>query len=319
MATRRSLLRHTRSLGFISGVCLASMLSSLPVHSQALAAPAALSLPFTDRMNEYPSLWQEDPRAAFPGGGTKFCMPVAASNALMWLAEHGYLNLLPNPSALHANAADRDAQQIALIKAFTAPPYATMKEDHGASNGWIARGIQRYIKDRGYAIDQLEWRPAIAPSPSGGATSTQGSSHSFTLDEIKAALRTGATVWIAIARYKPVADVPDTYQRTTGHAMTLVGFGLDETGRPDSNVLIVHDPFNHKAISNWPNDRLHLGIMGGGHWAGTGVNLGKPGESMAGRYVFVSPKGTLPADGRFALLADATVLRLHTPVPPAVP
>ena len=91
----------------------------------------------------------------------------------------------PIPSHRAPVKPTEQTQQIALVKAITAPPYATMKESSGASPGWVARGIGRYIKDRGYAVDRLDWRPVIAPAPGSAAVPAPGGPRSFTLDEIK--------------------------------------------------------------------------------------------------------------------------------------
>ena len=50
----------------------------------------------TSRLDRMPDFSQTDRRLGLPNGGSKYCVPVATANVLVWLAEQrGYKKLLP--------------------------------------------------------------------------------------------------------------------------------------------------------------------------------------------------------------------------------
>jgi hypothetical protein len=61
------------------------------------------------------------------------------------------------------------------------------------------------------------------------------------LDWIKKGLLGDSAVFLNIGWYEH-PDQIDSYRRIGGHWVTLVGFGIDENGKPDPDILIVHDP-----------------------------------------------------------------------------
>src|SRR5262245_32125 len=59
-------------------------------------------------LRDMPDLTQTDPALGVEGGGDSWCGPVAISNALMWLGEHGHESLIPSGE-------DRHARQLELV------------------------------------------------------------------------------------------------------------------------------------------------------------------------------------------------------------
>jgi hypothetical protein len=56
---------------------------------------------------------------------------------------------------------------------------------------------------------------------------------------IRNGLSGSAAVWLKIGWYRQVAG---EWRKFAGHWVTLVGYGVDERGRPAPDVFIVHDP-----------------------------------------------------------------------------
>jgi hypothetical protein len=61
------------------------------------------------------------------------------------------------------------------------------------------------------------------------------------MDAIKRGIIGDSAVWLFVGFYQ-YDDQGDAYQIISHHYVTLVGYGLDEHGNKDPNVLIVHDP-----------------------------------------------------------------------------
>jgi hypothetical protein len=246
---------------------LSLLIGALPAaQAQAPAPPVtANETPFTVRVSEYPSLWQRNPSAKLPGNGEKSCGPVSASNALMWLAEHGYRKLLPDPNVATDTAGEREAAQVSLVRALVAAPYIEMGESQETSARSVAEGVRRYIEAKGYEVERLEWRNVIeggvpAPAPAPPAAKPNGlpppTPRFFTMEEIKSAFRDGAVVWLGLGMMRSSENSPSGYQRFGGHAVTLVGFGTDEAGRKNPNMLIIHDP--DRLDGSWPHYYVQL-------------------------------------------------------------
>lgn len=279
--------------------------------------PSSLAAVFTERMNEYPSLWQKDPRGDFKGDGSLFCAPVATSNGLMWLVEHGYPGLLPDPTMPRRSMNERALAQVALVRAFTADKYAPMRENSGTSLSWIGRGVRRYISDRGYRVTQCEERAVecdgATPELPSVAAPGRAARPAYRLADIKAALKDGAVVVLSLGRYRAKPEDPQTYARYGGHAVTLVGWGQAASGAPDPDVLIVHDPSRTRGRT-WPNTFLRTTPISHGRVKRRDGSLL---ELTGSRYEVGGAEST--NDGHIVLLDSALILRLASPSSAAVP
>lgn len=194
-----------------------------------LLAPPVYGTSFTDRMDSIPDITQTDPKADFPYGGVHYCGPCAISNSLVWLGENGYEKLLPK-------AADRMRMQVALVNIIASPKYMDTTLEWGTSPAGVLQGIDKYLEDCGYRNRRLSYQGyrKVPAKFANGTTMPQ-------LDWVKAGLSGDSAVWLNVGWYRYSARKGE-YVRLGGHWVTMVGFGKDENGQADPNVLIVHDP-----------------------------------------------------------------------------
>ena len=275
--------------------------------------PAAPLPPLTERMNEFPSLCQHDERGGFLGNGAMFCGPVAASNALVWLATHGYPKLLPGENGdslyggyAYATASKTFKAQVALVHAITADGFVKMKEGSGASPAYVAKGVRAYVESKGYEIERLDIAPVLNDAP----TDFPPSAHALSIEAIKEAFQKGAVVWLAIGWYERNGEAT-TYTRKGGHFVTLVGYGKDASGNVDDSILIFRNP-SQRAGRNYPNEFVRLRRMtSSDHFAGgnfAGRYQSDKGRSAEGRFEIV---GGIPLGARTtAVIDNATILVL---------
>lgn len=223
------------------------MLSSLLVAVLLSATAADIPPVCTAKIAAMPDFCQTDESGKFDNGGKVFCGPVAASNSLVWLAQHGYPKLLPTMEVKSDNGnglsdgdpkvAAQKAAQIELIRTLGSPDFMETEGRDGTSATRLMRGLKKYVTSRGYEIEKLEYRGWSNINKTFKFTSEQP-----TLEWMKENIaHPGAAAWLNIGWYKydPATKV---YQRTGGHWITLVGYGITEDGKPDESVLIVHDP-----------------------------------------------------------------------------
>lgn len=298
------------SFRFFAAVLSVAPLAVFPTaHAQTVPKAAAPALaPLTERMNEFPSLWQMDERAGFLGDGAKFCGPVAASNALLWLATHGFPRLLPgeNGDTLYggyafATSSKTTKAQIALVHAITGDGFVKMREGSGSSPGYVARGVRAYVESKGYQVERLQIAPIVNDPPTDFPASAAASV--LPIEAVKEAFQKGAAVWLAIGWYEKDGET-NTYTRTGGHFVTLVGYGKDASGSVDDSVLIFRNPAQ-RAGRNYPNEFVRLQRMTSGTFPGRGGSLG---HSVAGHFEVV---GGLSVGARTtAILENATILVL---------
>ena len=204
-------------------LCTAFLLLTLvfgavrPAGAQAQTPSKSVPLaPCIDRMNEFPTLYQMDARANFESSGAKYCGPVAASNALVWLAAHGYPRLLPDASGdvlygglNYATSRTRKAQT-ELVHAIMDGGFVKMRPEDGTSKGGgtsafgIAQGVRAYVESKGYQIDELKMVQIITNPTADYPPSML--SNDLSLDAIKKAFAGGAMVWLNIGWYDRVGN-----------------------------------------------------------------------------------------------------------------
>jgi hypothetical protein len=223
------------------------MLSSLLVAVMLSATAAETPAVCTAKIAAMPDFCQTDESGKFDNGGKVFCGPVAASNSLVWLAQNGFPKLLP-PVKVKSDegngSADGDSKvaaqkgaQIELIRTLGSPDFMGTEGRDGTSATRLMRGLKKYVTSHGYEVEKLEYRGWSNINKTFKFTEEKP-----TLEWMKENIaHPGAAAWLNIGWYKfdPTTKV---YQRTGGHWITLVGYGLTEDGKPDESVLIVHDP-----------------------------------------------------------------------------
>ena len=257
--------------------------------SQAASKPRITLPPGAAYIAGVPSLCQFNPK--LPEDGKTCCAPVAVSNSLAWLAQHGYPRLLPeSPTA--------EERQIALVNEL-ASRYIRLNAA-GIDPAGVIKGVSAFIRDRAYRIKSFEsrgrrWRP-------------QGVAEISipTLEWIKSRLGKRGGVWLNIGRYEYDAQ-RDEYQRYSGHWVTLVGCGVTPTGERDEQMLVVHDPVNKGPAKNLYAYALLLN---------SGTLVGKDRTlcaDCAGFYRLAGTKALTNPTKKVIMLDQAVALELESP------
>ncbi len=213
---------------------LAAMLLGFAAAASLSRANPPDAPPATDtkKVLATPHFFQCDPRGRFAASGSMYCCPTAVSDSLMYLAYHGFPNLLPD------GITDATQAQITLIDILAV---YCMKTDpaSGTDMGQALSGIEHYVEASGYACDRLEYR-GWRPLPKSMSCYRTGLSPS--LDWIKkAAADPHGAAWVNIGWYVR-GQTADEWMRVGGHWVAVVGYGVDGKGHSDPHVLLVDNP-----------------------------------------------------------------------------
>jgi hypothetical protein len=206
-----------RSLPFVlSLVCISG-------HGLAAAIPEP---PSSIALEGMPSFRQRN--AEFDGGGKKFCGPTAASNALMWLADHGYPNLKPP-------AGDKAAAQTEMIKRL-AGFMGTYRE--GTSVASFANGIRSYLDVSGYSCKSWIYS---------GNSCANTTSAPPDINLVRALSSGNTVLWFSVGWYF-YDESTQNYTRECGHWVTLAGYGKNREGKDDPSSFAIADPESPNAV-----------------------------------------------------------------------
>ncbi|HEY3967021.1 MAG TPA: hypothetical protein VGM05_20835 [Planctomycetaceae bacterium] len=178
---------------------------------------------YLDKIDETPDFCQYDQRfGKLPGDGKELCAPVALSNSLVWLNQHGFPKLLDKPQPTPADQAD-------LIRRLCREDFLGTDLKIGTPPKRVVTGIENYFRHAGYQcqVEQMGWRSSThrigeVPHENWMLRSCLGTSN----------------VLINVGWYKTNKTA---YDRFGGHWVTLVGF-KEEHGK---RVLLIHDPNSH--------------------------------------------------------------------------
>jgi hypothetical protein len=171
-----------------------------------------------------------DPDLEF--GSNSFCGPTAVSNGIMYWAEAvGYKKLNPSRS------------QIEMVKVLGNKDHMDAFEG-GTSFSKMAKSVRKYLADRGHQLKEVNIRYIGDPS---------GNMENLSYVKLKQEVKTvdlslikkglihpKSTMIIVWGRYK--MDRGGNLNRTGGHYVTAVGYGMDENNKIRKNTLIVHNP-----------------------------------------------------------------------------
>ena len=270
------------------------------IRQQAVAAaPDPVAAPetgptrtFTERMNDIPDLVQTDPNARFPHGGVHYCGPCAVSNSLAWLAGQGYPNLMARPEEV-------PTCQIDLANVLASKKYLDTTLELGTTPTDLLTGVSRYIQDHGYSYRRLQykgWRKHPAEYSTGDRIPD--------LDWIEDGLYGHSAVWLNIGWYK-YESRDDRYKRLGGHWVTVVGFGVDENGRANPNMLVIHDP-GAEDQGGSKHEYVKIVRIASG-------TLAEPGSGSIGATGFMKLFGGALPNGRkaFGIVDGAVVLEMQ--------
>lgn len=301
-----------------------ALLALCPIISPALVRaeePAKIPSYYVKKVASTPDLTQTEHDARLPGRGKHYCVPVAVSNSFIWLVKNGYPRLAP----MGRSKLEVQAKIAGLLGS---RKYMASDPEEGTSMRGLLVGVQRYIRDRGYEYERLEYQGDTTHDREfwTGVSVPE-------LDWIKAGLLGPSAVWLEVQLCKYRSKTNTYYYTAQGHVMTLVGYGIDKKGRRDPNVLIVHDSWGarpkhtfyrvEQIKSGWLSkeaewvewDRLHRPRTGR---RGRLVINGKvidADRSAAGYLKLADGPGT--TRGSYAILIDgAVVLQMKPPGPP---
>ena len=237
-----------------------------------------------------PDLVQTDPELGLPGGGNSYCGPVAVSNSLMWLAGHGCPSLAPPGKTAKE-------QQLELVRQLSTNRYMSTSPSMGTGATGIMRGLERYLNHRACPFRHLAyqgWRGHPARFSTGVKTPE--------LEFVRAAVAGRNLAWINVGWYR-LGRGGRAYRRHGGHWLTVVGAGVDEAGRTDPNVLILHDPAPY-AGEGFANEYVHAERIPGG-W----LVEGKAAFPARGHYRLTGGMH-IKRDGEIAILDGVIALTL---------
>jgi hypothetical protein len=182
------------------------------------------------RLDRMPDFTQTDSRLGLPGGGSHYCVPVATANVLVWLAEHrGYKNLLPVQGLTTIEKVASVAGRLGSNEFMSTAP-------KGGTN------LQRFVDGLSGFISQQGYRPSLETYGIYGfrnvARSNVGAPD---WRSIRSSFARGAGVWVGVSFFKEGRSRGEL-EYTGGHMTTMAGFGVDERGATNREVIILHDP-----------------------------------------------------------------------------
>ena len=251
----------TRSLLTTSLLMTAALLIQMPVNAQ-VTLPGS----YSQRINDVSDFKQNNPHAQFAEGGKDFCAPTCLSDYIMWLGKNGYPALLPAGESL-------EQVQIALIKKLASADYLGTDPNSGTSPEQIMIELKKYITDSGYSIKSLSYqgfRPAAKEFFTGVSMPS--------LSWLKAGSIAPKCCWLNIGWYSYDEDT-DTYSRTGGHWMALVGYGTNAKNQPSPSTIIVHDPIPRFGVEK-SNVYIDLQKLDSGNLTGNYKGLPRSAEGF---------------------------------------
>lgn len=201
-----------------------------------LHGPSQAATYDTSRLSQFPDFSQTDPALGLPGGGTHYCVPVATANALVWYAkERGYTDLLP------VRGLSMTEKVSAVAKKLGTSRYMSTAPKGGTSHVKFMSGLSAFIADAGYSSKiffQGRWR---LPSKYGRIDVAAPA-----LETIQDKFSSGSAVFLSIGYYQH-GDRPGELKRLGGHFVTVVGYGVDERGNVDRDMVVLHDPGDRRS------------------------------------------------------------------------
>ncbi|WP_028580206.1 hypothetical protein [Desulfogranum japonicum] len=214
---------------------------------------------YLDKVYDIPDYLQTDSAyGGLPGGGTQYCAPVAVSNSMMWLDDHGFPDLASNTS-------DRKKDQFDVAQTLGSSAYLNTSLIDGNSAEDILLGVKKYILSKGYNYTRLQYQGWRYHS-----SEFSTNVNIPDLEWIQQGLLGNGSVWLNIGWYE-YDSASDVYTRIGGHWVTLVGYGSDGVAiNPD--YLIVHDP-SPRAGSTFANEYVLTSQISSGKLQGNYIGL----------------------------------------------
>ncbi len=235
------------------------------------APPVASDISLVDQI---PDLVQTDPKGKFARGGKSYCGPVAASNSLVWLKSG-------------SKSTDLNFQY-SVVNKLASDEYMKVDPVNGIGASGLIRGVNRYVRndigDDDFILKYQGWRS----TPKGYFTGVREPQIKW----IQSFVGPRKTAWINLGWYTYNAEA-DEYVRIGGHWVTVVGYGVDENGQPNEQMIVIHDPSPRTGSD--PNDYVLLSELK------TGTLLKKDGSR------YRSASGLLKMGGGMHIKTSADV------------
>ncbi len=184
---------------------------------------------YTDKAKGTPDYSQMDNAyGGLAGNGSFYCGPCSVSNGIMWLDDNGYPNLVTNTS-------DRKKDQHDMIIVMGSRKYMNTENVGMAPSRDVVRGVEDYIKDKGYSCT-IEFQGIYFPPPDKYIDSNR-----VVIDWIKEKVLGNTAVFLHVSwvRYDQSTD---TYTARGGHWNTVTGYGKKSNGSIDPRYILNHDP-----------------------------------------------------------------------------
>lgn len=181
-----------------------------------------------EKISEIPNICQTCYPKLVRWGGEPHCAPASVSNSIFWLSKNGFPNLLPFVDL------DQNVAQAKLLNLLGDTMGTTDTE--GTSPYKVMNGLKKYLDSKNVVYKKMAatgWRDV----PSFVERKTEWPSLSW----VQQGIKTAHSVWILVlwTRYN---EKKDRYEIFGGHWVTIVGFGKNESGLTDKNILVIHDP-----------------------------------------------------------------------------
>lgn len=264
-----------------------------PVSGQSAstqAGPSTIEIQHTLVRDGVPDLTQTDITGSETGDGEQYCAPASASNALVWLARHGYEKL---ENDLNGNT----LSQLEIAKILGNQDHMNTNLEEGTNPSQVLLGLKNFLHDRLITPKQLTfqgWRNLVYHFESSAKVPN--------LEFIQQMLSQKSIALLNIGWYT-YAEEHQTYERNSGHWVTLVGY---ERATPENpGKLVIHDPSPRAGQSPAAH---HLTLKTISRGTLTGKNTGLP--FSADGYYDVSEGINMRSGSDIAILDGLVVVQL---------
>jgi hypothetical protein len=117
------------------------------------------------------------------------------------------------------------------------PDYMDADPVEGVGPVKVLRGVSRFVErnigDSSYTLSYHGWRS----TPKGHFSGVREPE----IEWIQSFVGREKSVWTNLGWYRH-DKTKNEYERIGGHWVTVVGYGVDESGQPNPRMLVIHDP-----------------------------------------------------------------------------
>ncbi|MBL04915.1 MAG: hypothetical protein CMJ99_04695 [Planctomycetes bacterium] len=254
-----------------------------------------------ERLGRMPDLTATNPEAGLPLGGKHYGAPVAASNALAWLAlERKYDRLLPGGES-------RFRRQGLLAGKLGGRGYMNTEVNRQTGTPAALNGLSKLLSEKGYSADYSYqgWRRVEKKFRAGWPWPD--------LDWVKNSLQGDSLVLLNVGWYRYDSG-KDVYQRSGGHWVTLAGYGVDGQGKADVATLLIHDS-SPRAGKEPAVEYVRIETIESGRLAGNS-SMPKGSNSAVGFYRLGDGMHINSERGDVCILDGVVVVSLKNPLEP---